>query len=145
MRVLLLKDVKGVGRRNEVREVSDGYARNFLFKQKAAVPADMGALQKKGEEDSRQAARVAYYHALADVLARNPLVMAVRVGKDGSVFSSVTAVDIQRALAKKDTALENVAVELSRPIKILGMHTVPVRFGMGVRKEIPIEIIADQQ
>ncbi len=140
MKVLLLADVKGVGRRMEVKNVSDGYARNFLFVKKLARPYDEKAMQEKNEWEARQQKHATDVREEAERLAKTLLAFTVKTGIHGEVFGSVSEEDIARALSQNGFA--GAAPVLEKPIKELGTHEVSVRLGGGVRALARITIAA---
>ncbi len=132
MKVILLTDVKGQGKKDQIIEVSDGYARNFLFPQKKAIPADAKAqndLRGKAEaqqyklEEERKAAR-----ATRDKLNAIEVVLTAESGKDGRLYGAITAKDIATALEKQfGIAVDKRRIVLDAPIKAYGTFSVPVK------------------
>ena len=132
MKVILLCDVKGQGKKDQIIDVSDGYARNFLFPQKKAIPADAQAqnnLKGKAEsakyrlEEERKAAR-----ALAEKLSTIEVVILAESGKDGRLYGAVTSKDIATALQKQfSVTVDKRKIVLDAPIKAHGTYTVPVK------------------
>ncbi len=132
MKVILTADVKGQGKKDQIIEVSDGYARNFLFPQKKAIPADAKAqndLRGKAEaqqyriEEERKAAR-----AVAEKLAACEVVLTAESGKDGKLYGAITAKDIAQALFKQfGIEVDKRRVNLDAPIKTYGTFLVPVK------------------
>ena len=132
MKVLLLEDVKGSGKKGEVVNVSDGYARNFLFPQKKAVPADaksLGELKSKEESkqfkinEDRKAAQ-----ALADKINNVEIEIVMGHGADGRLYGSVTAKDIAEQLAKRVGAdIDKRKILLKDTIKAYGKHDVQIK------------------
>ena len=105
MKVILLCDVKGQGKKDQIVEVSDGYARNFLFPQKKAVAADAKATSElKSKEEAKQF-RISEDRkaaaALADRITKTEVEFTVGHGQDGRLYGSVTSKDIAEALSKK--------------------------------------------
>lgn len=132
MKVILTADVKGQGKKDQIIEVSDGYARNYLFPQKKAIPADAKAqndLRGKAEaqqyriEEERKAAR-----AVAEKLAACEVVLTAESGKDGKLYGAITAKDIAQALFKQfGIEVDKRRVNLDAPIKTYGTFLVPVK------------------
>ncbi len=141
MKVLLLQDVKKIGKKNEVKEVADGYARNFLFARKLAVPADEGAMKMKAHIDAGEKALIDGYAKRAAQLKKDVLEFRVKAGAKGEVFGSVTAEDIRKTLAAKGYG--EVRIGLEKPLRKTGTHEVPVDFGKGVRGIAKISISAE--
>ena len=132
MKVILTQDVKGQGKKDQIIEVSDGYARNFLFPQKKAIPADSRAqndLRGKAEakqyklEEERKAAR-----ATADRLNAAEVILHAESGKDGRLYGAITSKDIATALEKQlGITVDKRRIVLDAPIKAHGTFLVPVK------------------
>lgn len=132
MQVILLKDVKGQGKKDEILKVSDGYARNFLLPRKLALevtPAVLKDLEARQEERRRilaeeKAAAVAVASSLEGVLVK----LSLNSGADGKVYGSVTAKDIAEALAAQHKIeIEKHRIVLSDPIKSFGTFEINVK------------------
>ena len=132
MKVILLCDVKGQGKKDQIVEVSDGYARNFLFPQKKAVPADAKATnelknkeaskQFKIEEDRKAAS------ALADKIKDKEIEIIMGHGADGRLYGSVTAKDIAEEVKKKfGVEIDKRKIQIKETIKAYGKYTVEVK------------------
>lgn len=130
MRVLLTQDVRGLGRKMEIKNVSDGYARNFLFLGKKAIPADQKALALKAEFDKKEMEEETYKNRV-DALKNEVFEFFVKTGKKGEVFGSIGAAEIEKALAKK--GYENAEIDLNQPLRALGEHLLAVKFGRGIK------------
>ena len=132
MKVVLLCDVKGQGKKDQIVEVSDGYARNFLFPQKKAIPADAKAtseLKSKAEakeykiSEDRKAAQ-----ALADKINGKEVEIVMGHGQDGRLYGSVTAKDIAEALKKLvGTDIDKRKIQLKDSIRAYGKHSVVIK------------------
>ncbi len=132
MKVILLCDVKGQGKKDQIVDVSDGYARNFLFPQKKAVPADAKATNElKNKEESKQfkinedrkAAQ-----ALADKINNVEIEIVMGHGADGRLYGSVTAKDIAEQLAKRVGAdIDKRKIIMKEAIKAYGKHDVQLK------------------
>ncbi len=142
MKVVLLKDVKNVGRKGEIREVNDGYARNSLIPKGLAQIATSGTvsnIQKiNAEKSAAHEARIARLKKLAKSLGEVKLKFALRAGEKGELFGSVTAKDIEKELARFEAG-EGRAV-LEHPIKTLGASRVSVDFGDGITASVTVEV-----
>ena len=132
MKVILLCDVKGQGKKDQIVDVSDGYARNFLFPQKKAIPADAKATSElKSKEESKQfkinedrkAAQ-----ALADKINNVEIEIIMGHGADGRLYGSVTAKDIAEELKKKlGIEVDKRKIQLKDTIKAYGKHDVQIK------------------
>ena len=131
MKVLLEQDVKGTGKKGEIVEVSDGYARNFLLPRKLAAPADAQAVNAA----SIQKSAAAHKKFLAGVVARDTakqlegIVVSVKakVGENGHLFGAVTGKEIAAALLEqKQVEVDKKKIALSDPIRALGEYTVRI-------------------
>ena len=132
MKVILLCDVKGQGKKDQIVEVSDGYARNFLFPQKKAVPADAKATNElKNKEEAKQfkinedrkAAK-----ALADKVNNIEIEIVMGHGADGRLYGSVTAKDIADELKKRiGVDIDKRKIQLKDNIKAYGKHDVQLK------------------
>lgn len=143
MKILLLQDVKGVGRKYDVKEVSDGYARNFLIARKLATPADGAAMKLKAAAEAQEQARLSGYRESAKRLAGEVLEFRVRAGDKGEVFGSVKAEEIKKTLAER--GYDAGEVLLDQPLRALGEREVSVKFGRGVTGKVRVRIIAGKQ
>lgn len=131
MKVILLDDIPKVGRRGEVREVSDGYARNYLFPQKLALLANPGNLRNLEQIKKRQESQAALARAEAETRARAiealTLSLTRQASEEGRLYGSVGAQDVVAFLAQHGFTIEKRRVGLEEPIKALGEYTVPIR------------------
>ncbi len=143
MKVLLLQDVKGVGRKYDIKEVSDGYARNFLIARKLAAPADGAAMKLKAATEAQEQARLSSYRESAKRLADEVLEFRVRAGEKGEVFGSIKAGEIKKALLER--GYEAGEVLLDQPLRVLGEHEVSVKFGRGVTGKVRVRITAGRE
>ncbi len=146
MKVVLLADVRGLGRAGEVVEVKDGYARNYLLPRGLAAEATAGRVRemqdhqqaraRRQEREREEAAR------LAAALEGVAVDLRARAGEGGRLFGSVTAADVAEALAARGFAVSKRQVELDEPIKAVGTYTVPVRIAPGVVARVQVNVVA---
>ncbi len=132
MKVILLCDVKGQGKKDQIVEVSDGYARNFLFPQKKAVPADAKATNElKSKEEAKQykiSEDRKAAQALADKIKDTEIDIIMDHGTDGRLYGSVTAKDIAEALAKKLSCdIDKRKIQIKESIKAYGKYSVEIK------------------
>ena len=150
MRVVFLDDVENVARAGEIKNVADGYARNFLLPRKLAAAASTATVQQaeararaiaKEQEKLDQAA-----NAVAEKLSGSPIVISARAGPEGRLFGSVTATDIAEALSARGAgAVDHRQVQLDAPIKEAGRHEVSVSLTRNVRAQVTVEVKPEGQ
>ncbi len=146
MKVIFLKDVKGLGRRNEVKDVADGYARNFLIRRGLAKAATNDAVAELktitvSHEKHIESLR-AKLRGVEDATTKTPLLFKLKAGEHDEVFGSVTIKEIVEKLRKDYPALhgEEFDVTVEHPLKSLGEHEVEIDFGGGVTGKAKILI-----
>lgn len=149
MRVLLTKDVENVGRAGDVKEVADGYGRNFLLRRKLAVPAGHGAEAEakrlreaatKRENKERNEAQ-----AVADEIDNKTVVVRLKVGAEEKAFGSITNQDIAAALkAQHRVEIDRHKIDLKEPIKALGEHRVPLKLHRDVSAHVNVIVTQDR-
>lgn len=149
MKVILCADVKGQGKKDQVIEVSDGYARNFLFPKKLAIPADAKGLNEvKNKEASKQhKIDVERQSAIetAKKLENIKVVFEYAAGPDKKLYGSVTAKDIADELQKKhNITIDKRKINLASPIKSFGSFAAEVKLFSDVSGKINIEVTSKQ-
>ena len=146
MKVLLLENVRGLGDRGTVKDVKDGYARNYLFPRGLALEAtpDNLQVQQRHQHVTEQRVQRTQEEMRAVVTALGQAVVELRAkgGEGGRLFGSVTADDIAQALAARGFVITKKQIELAEPIKTAGFYTVPVRVGPGVVARVDLNVIA---
>lgn len=142
MKVLLLQDVPKTGKRGEVKNVSDGYARNFLFPKKLAKPAtDALAHAVERQVENKKKAKENALSSLESAIKNFSETLVFERGANGeTLFGSVTAKDIAEALAKKGVRVTEKNIDLKHPLKQLGSVSVSVSVGGKKTGNIPVEI-----
>jgi large subunit ribosomal protein L9 len=150
VKVVFLEEVEGSGRIGEVRNVANGYARNYLLPRKLAVPAtdhNVRVAQARAEvEAKRQAKLDADAEVLAEKLVGLSVSIEVKVGEQGRLYGSVTARDISEALEKPlGFLLEHRQVELEEPIRQVGVFDVPLRLSRNVRASVQVAVLGEGQ
>jgi large subunit ribosomal protein L9 len=142
MEVILTQKVQGLGDRGDVVRVKEGYARNFLFPKRLALPATEGQKRVLGEEnrlrDSRDAKLKLGVQALAEKMKGLSCTLVVQAGEEDKLYGSVTGHDIAKAISDQGFAVDHHQIVLEEPIKKLGVYTVPVRLHRDV--EVPVKI-----
>jgi large subunit ribosomal protein L9 len=144
VKVILTADVDKLGKSGEMKEVAEGFARNFLIPKKLAVPASGGAYRAwqhdvASREEKRQREREEAEVA-ATRIGSTTLTMGVKVGEGGKLYGSITAKDIADALARRGIAIDRHKIELEEPLKSLGTYKVAVRVYAGMTPEVTVVV-----
>jgi len=145
MKVVMLKDVRNIGKRDEILNVSDGYARNFLFPQKLAAEATPGMLReierKRAAQDAREAERLAEARATAERLKGGVISLAIKCGDKGRLYGSVTSAEVSEALEKQHgVALDKRKIDLGDPIREVGDREITLRLYTGVNTTMILRV-----
>ncbi len=149
MRVMLTKDVERVGKAGDVKEVADGYGRNYLLPRKLAVPANKGAEAEGKRLRDAQAKREAKdrveAQALADEIGNKTVVVRLKMGADDKAFGSITNQDVATALkAQHRVEIDRHKIDIKEPIKTLGEHQVPLRLHRDVTAQVNLIVTSDR-
>lgn len=147
MKVILLSDIKGVGKKDQVIEASDGYARNFLFPKKLAVEANstnMNNLKAKQESNQyRKDVEKQEAQKIAEKLKGIMLKVRVKAGENGKIFGGVTSREISEGLKKDyNIVIDKKKIMLADTVKTLGTITVDIKLYEGVTGKLKVDIIA---
>ncbi|MGC7871697.1 50S ribosomal protein L9 [Desulfosporosinus sp. SYSU MS00001] len=147
MKVILQADVKGTGKKGQVCEVADGYARNFLFPKKLAVEATTGNIQdishKKAAEDRRKAKEKEDAIVLGNKLNDLQVDVKIRTGEGGRIFGSVTSKEIAEGLKKQHgIEVDKRKLEVKEPIKALGTYEISVKVHPDVTAKLRVYVSA---
>ena len=145
MRVILKAEVRGLGRTGEVKDVADGYARNFLLPKGLAIEATGGELKLLAQERQTEKTKKDRAHQDAEELAKRlneiTLVFKLKAGEQGKTFGSVTAKEVADALKKEAKAdIDKTKIVLHEPLRSLGIHKVEVRLLSDVRANVTVAI-----
>lgn len=131
MKVILLKDVPKIGRRYEIKEVSDGYARNFLLKGGIAEIATPQIIQKiESEKQKMNADRIRREKEVSEKLAeisRETLVIKAKANEDGHLFAGIKKEEVLKLVQSKGAAIKEDELEMNKPIKEIGVHELAVK------------------
>ena len=148
MKVILLDDVAKVGRRGEVRDVSDGYARNFLIPKKLALSASAGNLKNLERIKQQAHAKADRVKADADGVRQRIEALTLQerrqASEEGKLFGSVTSQDIAEFLDKHGIKIERRRIHLDEPIKALGETTVPIRLHQDVTAQFKVSVVRSE-
>lgn len=145
MKVILLKDVKGTGKKGEVKEVSDGYARNFLLPKKMAVVADQTNVKELNEKNKSKEIKAQKEYEEAVELGKKMEEMAITIyskaGDGGRLFGSITSKDIAEQLKKQHSIeVDKRKISLDEPIRVLGSRFVEIKIHQKVTTKIRIDV-----
>ncbi len=146
MKVILLEDVKSVGKKNEIVQVSDAYGRNMLIKKKLGVEATSQALNdlklrnKRAEKDAAESLAAA--QKLAEDLKDKQVEVKIKAGEGGRTFGSVSTKEISEAAKKQlDLDLDKKKMQLADPIKALGYYDVPLKLHPQVMGSLKVHVV----
>lgn len=148
MKVIFLKDIKGQAKKGEVKEVSEGYATNFLFKQGLAAPASDGniknlAMQKASEQKKKDKEKQDAQE-LGEKLKAVTLTIKHKTGEGGRLFGSITTKQIAEELQKqKGIVIDKRKMQMEDPIKMIGTFTVPVKLHTEVSTTLQVQVVEE--
>ncbi len=145
MKVIFLKDVSGSGRAGEIKDVSDGYAKNYLLPHKLAAPATEGMLNKvealKKSQERQEAKTEAELRALAKRLSEADVILPAKVGEGKKLYGSITNADIAEKLSDiTRSEIDKRKVEMDEPIKQIGLHEVSVRLSPTIHVKVKVKV-----
>ncbi|MBA2363400.1 MAG: 50S ribosomal protein L9 [Chloroflexia bacterium] len=148
MKVVLLQEVQGIGGPGTVKDVADGYARNYLLPKKLATPATAGALKQvervRAVEDRRQARLDEQAAAMAARIDGQEVTFRVRAGEEGRLYGSVTNGDVAEVLSRQiGEDVDKRRVILEEPIHVLGTYEVPVRLSASHSPVVKVVVEAE--
>lgn len=147
MKVILLSDVKALGKKGDIVEVAEGYGRNFLLPRSLATEASKGAVTKLNEQQKAQAKReaqmLAETHELAKLLESKPVAVRAKAGGNGKLFGTVTNADIADAITQAfSVAVDKHKIDVKNSIKALGTYPVEIRLGKNVVAKTTVSVVA---
>ncbi len=148
MKVILKENIKSIGKKDEIVNVSDGYARNYLFVKKLAVEANSSNLaklkSKKDSENYKKNLEKEEAIQLADKMSKIRLQFKVKAGENGKVFGGVSSKEIADELEKKySIKVDKKKIELKDAIKTLGITTVQIKLYEGVIAKVKIDVLGE--
>jgi len=146
MKVILISDVKGLGKVNDVVEVNDGYARNLLFKKNLALeatPVNMNAIKlKKGSQAEKARRELLEARENGTKLAEQRITLAMKAGEGGRLYGAVTAMDIAAVLEKQGYKIDKKHILIKNPIKAVGTFEVTLKLHADVSVNISVDVKA---
>lgn len=145
MKVILMGEVRGKGGEGDVVDVADGFANNWLFPQKIAIPATSSNLkqleQRRNNIQKREAVRLSDAEAAKAAIDGKVVRVETKVGDEGQLFGSVTAAQIaEAAKAQLDLEIDRKRIVLNKPIKFVGSHEVPVALYREITATLTVEV-----
>jgi large subunit ribosomal protein L9 len=147
MKVLLVKDVKSLGKAGEVKEVKDGYGQNFLVKKGLAKVATTEVLEEWEREQAKikaeLEAKIKALNELADKLKETKVTIKRKLGKNGHLYGAVTKDDIAKALKDAGFEVDKKMVEIKSAIKSVGLHELFIKLGHGIHAKTQVEIVGE--
>ena len=148
MKVILQTDVKGMGKRGEIVNASDGYARNFLFPKKLAIPADSKNLNewsaKKSSEEHKKELEKQAAIKIKDRFGDAGLTIKTKAGENGKTFGSITSKEISECIEKEfKEKIDKKKIVIKDQIKSLGVYTVELRLFEGVVGKLKINVVSE--
>jgi large subunit ribosomal protein L9 len=147
MKVIFLQDVKGQGKKGEIKEVSEGYARNFLLPKgvvqiatdgaKKSLDQQAASAQKKKENEKNE------FKALAVKLSEMTVVIKAKAGEGGRLFGAITSKQIAEALEAQKISIDKRKIELDDPIRVLGVTKVTVKLYPDVKGTLNVQVVEE--
>jgi len=146
MKVILLEDVKGTGKKNTVVEVSDGYARNFLFVKKMALEATPNNLQKLKELnlsiENKKAKELQEAKELAETLSKVTVTIPVKTGENGKIFGGVTSGQVAERLKEAHKIeIDKKKIIINEQIKTIGRYMINIKIHEGINAKVAISVV----
>ena len=145
MKVILKADVKGSGKKGDILEVSDGFAKNFLLKKGLAEIATASGInaiaQKRTADEFHKAENVKALKEVAEKLNGAEVTVPIRAGENGKVFGSVTTANIAAALAEAGYDIDKKRITVKEPIKTIGLFEAEIRLMEGVTTKIKVNVV----
>ena len=147
MKIILKEDVSGLGYKDDVVEVKDGYGRNYLIPTGKAVIATPSALKVLAENQRQRAHKLAKIKADAEALAAQlkdlKLTIGAKASATGTIFGSVNAIQIAEALEKLGHNIDRKIIDIKNPVKEVGEYVATVRLHKDVTVDVPFEVVAE--
>ena len=149
MKVILLQDIKNVGKKEQIIEANDGYARNYLFPKKLAIEAskdNIAKLQaKQKSEANKKQAEIESNKELAKKIEKMELNITAKAGENGKIFGGVTSKEVSEELKKQyKIEIDKKKISLKETIKNLGRYTAEIKFGDGINAKLTLNVNAEK-
>jgi len=148
MKIILLKNVEKLGKKGEVKNVADGYARNFLIPNKLAALAtksELAKLEKQKEIETEKAEEeLKLYQKIASQIDGLEIEILVKINEEGNLFGAITASQIAEKLKEKNFEIKKEQIKLEEPIKEIGEYEVIVEFPHNLETKIKVIIVEEK-
>jgi len=146
MKIILLQDIESLGKAGDLKEVADGYARNYLLPRRLAAGATPGLLasrkQRIAAEQHKLEKQAELNRQQAERLSEVSLTFKARVGSQGRLYGSITSQDIAAALRKSENiVIDRRMIDLSEPIRAVGTFTIPVKVATKLEPKITVNVV----
>lgn len=150
MKVILLQDVEGLGKAGDLKEVANGYARNYLLPRHLAAGATPGLIanrdQRIAAEQRKREKEAETNRQLAERIGQVALTFKARVGSQGRLYGSITSQDIASALREAhDITIDRRMIELADPIRVAGTFTVPVKLARQLEPKLTVNVVNEAE
>lgn len=147
MKIILKENIPGLGYKDDVVEVKDGYGRNYLIPQGKGIIASDAALKQLKEDLKQRAHKIAAAKAEAEAAAKAienvKLVIPMKTGANGTVYGSVGAAQIAEALAKLGHEVDRKIISVKQPVKVIGAYVANIKFHKEVETEVAFEVVSE--
>ncbi len=147
MKVIFLNDVKGVAKKGDIKDVKEGYARNFLFKKNLAVEATSANIAKLEKEKEKikiaEINKIEDAKSLSEKLSKVSVNLKKKAGESGTLFGAITAQDIAKELKKQNIEIDKKSIQMDNPIKKTGEHNVKIHIYKDIKAEIKVIVDAE--
>jgi large subunit ribosomal protein L9 len=145
MKVILLQDIKNVGKKEEIINANDGYARNYLFPKKLAIEATKDNLlklqAKKTSEANKKQAEIEENKKIAAKIEKMTLIIRAKAGANGKIFGGITSKEVSEELKKQfNIEIDRKKINLKETIKNLGEFSAEIKFGDGINCKLTLNI-----
>ena len=144
MKVIFIRDLKGQGKKGDIKEVKDGYGNNFLIKNGYAVLANSGNMTKlKNEEARRGIDEILKVHDMEDIkkeLEKKTFEFKAKTGKEGKMFGQISVKQLKEALGKEGYQIDKKQIHLDHPIQSLGIHFVEIELHRKVLAKMRVHV-----
>jgi|TARA_Y100000031_G_scaffold156411_1_gene210855 large subunit ribosomal protein L9 len=149
MKVILLEDVEKLGKKGEIKDVADGYARNFLIPNKLAILANKAEIAKLEEQQKIESQRVeeelARFQAIATQIDGLELEIPVKIGEQGKLFGTITPISIAEKLKENGFEITKERIKLGEPIKAIGEYEVVISLPHNLEAKIKIIVVEEEK